>query len=178
MAEPAPFKIGAEIVASDDFRGEIDKVVVEGEEGVLTHLVVSPRHASGLPRLVPAAMVEWTAADGALLRGDTADFEALPPAHGVEFVVNPDRNRADIVVGQESRVQASDGAAGWFRGVIVGPDGRELTHILVDRHRVISRTTHAVPIEDVTAVDNEITVDLPKSEVRHSRSAPETENNN
>lgn len=164
MNEPAPYKIGAEILAQDDFRGEIENVVVEGEEGVLTHLVVAPRHADGRPRLVPAAMVEWTAA-GPRLRGGMDDFESLPPAEGVEFVVDADRDRAEVVVGQGNRVQANDGAAGWFRGVVVGPDGRELTHILVDRHRVISRTTHVVPIEDVTKVDQEIDVDLPKSEV-------------
>lgn len=165
MAEAAPYKIGAEIFAEDDFRGEISKVVVEGEEGVLTYLAVTPRHASGQARLVPAGMVDWKGADGPRLRGGTSDFEALPPADGVEFVANTDGDRAEVVVGPGSRVQAVDGAAGWFRGVLVGPDGREVTHILVDRHRIVSRTTHAVAVENVTAVDQEITVDLRKSEV-------------
>lgn len=173
MAEAAPYKIGAEIRADDDFRGEIEKVVVEGEEGVLTHLVVAPRHATGRSRLVPAAMVAWTGADGPRLRGGESDFEALPPAEGVEFVVDADRDLAEVVVGHGNRVRATDGAAGWFRGVVVGPDGRELTHILVDRHRIVSRTTHAVPVEDVAAVDNEITVDLRKSDVWRPASAPE-----
>jgi sporulation protein YlmC with PRC-barrel domain len=86
MAEET-FTIGSEVTCSDGPCGEVRRVVVDAPARALTHLVVEPKHRSGLGRLVPLDLVESdTEAEGVRLRCTLAEFDALPAAEETDFL--------------------------------------------------------------------------------------------
>jgi sporulation protein YlmC with PRC-barrel domain len=85
VAETTEFTIGAEASCTDGVCGEVQQVVVDPLARAVTHLVIEPKHRSGLGRLVPLDLVEVT--DGGVrLRGTLAEFEKLPPAEKTQFL--------------------------------------------------------------------------------------------
>ena len=86
MAEET-FTIGSAVTCSDGPCGEVRRVVVDALARSLTHLVVEPKHRSGLGRLVPLDLVESdTEAEGVRLRCTLAEFDALPGAEETDFL--------------------------------------------------------------------------------------------
>jgi sporulation protein YlmC with PRC-barrel domain len=79
------FTIGAAAACSDGPCGAVSRVVVDPVARELTHLVIEPKHRSGLGRLVPLEMIEAEAGD-VRLRYTLAEFEKLPSAEETDFL--------------------------------------------------------------------------------------------
>jgi sporulation protein YlmC with PRC-barrel domain len=83
--EATQFIIGAEADCADSECGKVTKVVIDPLARVLTHLVVEPKHRSGLGRLVPLALVD-SAGDTVKLKCTLAEFEMLDRAEETQFL--------------------------------------------------------------------------------------------
>ena len=84
-AKPTPFTIGAEATCTDGVCGEVSRVVVDPVAQTVTHLVVEPKHRSGLGRLVPLDIVDATAGE-VRIRCTLAEFEKLDHAEETHFL--------------------------------------------------------------------------------------------
>ena len=84
--ESMEFTIGAEATCTDGVCGEVIRVVVDPVAKAVTHVVVEPKHRSGLGKLVPLDLVESTKAGGLQLRCSTADLHALESAETTQFL--------------------------------------------------------------------------------------------
>ncbi len=88
MSESAQFTIGAEANGTDGPCGTVIRVVIDPTTIAVTHLVVEPKHRTGLGRLVPLDLVDNVASSsGAIqLRCSVAEFEALDDAEETQFL--------------------------------------------------------------------------------------------
>jgi sporulation protein YlmC with PRC-barrel domain len=85
MPEATQFKIGAEVSCADAACGELTRVVVDPAARAVTHVVVEPKHGSGVSRLVPVVLVHATA-DEIRLRCTVAEFAELEPAEETHYL--------------------------------------------------------------------------------------------
>lgn len=85
MTDATRFTIGAGAYCSDGVCGEVSRVVLDPIARTVTHLVVAPKHRSGLGRLVPLDLVDASAGD-IRLRCTVADFEKLEAAEETRFL--------------------------------------------------------------------------------------------
>ena len=85
MAEATQFTIGAEATCTDGVCGEIRQIVIDPVARVVTHLVVEPKHRSGLGRLVPLDLLDDGTED-IRLRCTMAEFEKLDRAEETLFL--------------------------------------------------------------------------------------------
>ncbi len=85
MGESTQFTIGAEATGTDGVVGELSQVVIDPVARVVTHLIVEPKHRSGLGRLVPLELVEATTSD-IRLSCTMAEFEKLDHAEETQFL--------------------------------------------------------------------------------------------
>lgn len=85
MSDNTEFTIGSEVSCSDGVCGELGRVVVDPVAKALTHLVVEPKHASGVGRLVPVDLVD-SAGQEIRLRCSSAEFDALEHAEETQFL--------------------------------------------------------------------------------------------
>ena len=79
MAEGLQLTMGAEASCSDGVCGEVDRLIVNPETMVLTHIGVEPKHGQLAGRLVPIELVD-TSTSGTNLLCTLADFENLGAA--------------------------------------------------------------------------------------------------
>jgi sporulation protein YlmC with PRC-barrel domain len=85
MAETTLFTIGAEASCTDGLCGDVTRVVVDPVARVVTHLVVEPKHRSGLSRLVPLDLVDASTGE-VRLSCTLAAFEQLDAAEETHFL--------------------------------------------------------------------------------------------
>jgi hypothetical protein len=85
MSESTKFSIGSRVACSDGRCGELRRVVVDPVAGAITHLVVEPRHRSGMGHLVPVDLVASTGKK-IRLRCSKSEFEALDDAEKTRFL--------------------------------------------------------------------------------------------
>jgi sporulation protein YlmC with PRC-barrel domain len=85
MAEATQFTIGAEATCTDGVCGEVRQVVIDPVAKAVTHLIVEPKHRSGLGRLVPLDLVDATT-DEIKLHCTLAEFDKLDHAEETKFV--------------------------------------------------------------------------------------------
>jgi hypothetical protein len=83
--ETTQFTIGVDASCSDGVCGEVSRVVVDPVARVLTHLVVEPKHRSGLGKLVPLDLVDATTGE-VRLACTLAQFDKLEPAEETQFL--------------------------------------------------------------------------------------------
>ena len=81
-----PFRIGARVLASDGECGELVRVIVDPVAQKLAHVVVAPKHHTGLGRLVPVELVDSADDDHVHLRCTVAQFNALDDAQDAQFL--------------------------------------------------------------------------------------------
>jgi sporulation protein YlmC with PRC-barrel domain len=85
MAEATQFTIGAEATCTDGVCGDLSQIVIDPVGRVVTHLVVEPKHRSGLGRLVPLDLLDDGTED-IRLRCTMAEFEKLDRAEETQFL--------------------------------------------------------------------------------------------
>jgi sporulation protein YlmC with PRC-barrel domain len=84
MGESTVFAIGAKAMCTDGPCGVVIKVVVDPVARAVTHLVVEPRHRSGLGRLVPVDLVE-PGPDQVRIACTMAQFDRFAYAEETQF---------------------------------------------------------------------------------------------
>jgi len=72
----------------------------------------------------------------------------------------------EVDVRRGEHVQATDGAIGRVRGLVVDPSDHHVTHVLLDEGHVWGERRVAIPISAVTHVSDGIRLNLNKEEVR------------
>lgn len=85
MTEVAQFRIGVEATCSDGICGTLTRVVLDPVAEAVTHLVVEPKHRSGLGRLVPVDLVDVDA-DQLRIRCTVEEFDRFDQAEETEFL--------------------------------------------------------------------------------------------
>jgi hypothetical protein len=191
--ESMQFTIGAEATCTDGLCGEVIRVVVDPVAKAVTHVVVEPRHRSGLGKLVPLDLVESSTAAGLQLRCSSADLHALAPAETTQFLpgvegypgygedevlawpyyggnvtvpVTFDTLPVDeVAVRRGDRVHATDGRIGHVEGLVVDGETRHVTHVLLQEGHLWGRREVAIPIAAVVSVDDGIRLNITKQEV-------------
>src|SRR5438045_5909263 len=155
------FTIGAEVSCSDGACGTLSRVVVDPVAGVVTHLIVEPRHGHQPGRLVPVSLVGSTAGE-VRLNCTSAEFGVLDPAEETQFIADyedvPNDRPTDVVfwpyygyrgargsletsdaippgeveVRRGEHVHASDGHIGQVEGLVIDPCSHRTAHARTD----------------------------------------------
>ena len=86
MTQPTQFTIGAEVSCTDGVCGELIRVVVDPVARVVTHLVVEPKHRTGLGKLVPLGRLDAAKPEEIRLRCTLAEFDQLAAAEETRFL--------------------------------------------------------------------------------------------
>jgi len=94
MEETMHFNIGVDACCSDSLCGTVTQVVIDPLARVVTHLVVEPKHRSGLGRLVPLDLVESADAE-VKLSCTKAEFDRLDGAEETHFLPGSARSYGD-----------------------------------------------------------------------------------
>jgi sporulation protein YlmC with PRC-barrel domain len=81
-----PLRIGAKVLAIDGECGKLVRVIVDPGPQAVTHLVVAPKHHSGLDRLVPIDLLDAADEHEIRLRCDVKRFGELDDAEDAEFL--------------------------------------------------------------------------------------------
>jgi sporulation protein YlmC with PRC-barrel domain len=118
MGDTTQFTIGAEAICTDGVAGEVRQVVIDPVARVVTHLVVEPKHRSGLGRLVPLDLVDATTGD-IRLRCTTAEFEQLDHAEETQFLTGGIGGYGGYAPGQ-TLAWPYYGLAGGMLGDVIG----------------------------------------------------------
>jgi sporulation protein YlmC with PRC-barrel domain len=194
MAGTEQFTIGTEASCTDGPCGTLRRVVVDPVARAVTHLVIEPKHEAGAARLVPLDMVDATAA-GIQLRSTLAEFSLLNPAEETRFLdesidfpgYGPEQTvfwpyygyrgargleavqdvvpLGEVEVLRGEQVHATDGDIGRVEGLVIGPDGHHVTHVLLQEGHLWGRKDVAIPISAVTKLGDRIQLSLTKQQV-------------
>jgi sporulation protein YlmC with PRC-barrel domain len=122
--EPAalPYRIGAEVLASDGPCGELTRVIIDPVARALTHLVVRPKGHQTLGRLVPVDLVE---PDGGeiRLRCTIAELDKLDEAEESQVLPASDYPASDVFAWPYYGAggMGMSGAVGYPSGLEYGP---------------------------------------------------------
>jgi len=200
MAGTTPLTIGADAACTDGACGKVIRLVVDPRARTVTHLVVNDRQLHG--RLVPLDLVDVDVTTGQIrLSCASAQLEKLHPADVTVSLLNNDadpENRNDqlflyslgrvlldppsatyntlpsgeVAVRGGDHVHAADGTIGQIQGLVIDPDSRHVTHVLLQEGHVLGRKVVAIPIGAVTGVNqNGIQLNLTKQQVKDLPSA-------
>jgi len=186
MAETTQVRIGADARCTDGVCGELIRVVVDPVAQAITHVVVEPKHAQGLGRLVPLDLVETTTG-GIRLRCTLAEFEKLDLAEETHFFTGNEPGElhywpydidlyevpvthdtvplGEVAVRRGNPVHATDGEIGRVQGLVIDPRNHHVTHVLLQEGHLWGRKEVAIPISAVTRVDDVIQLTMTKREV-------------
>jgi len=197
MAEATVFTIGVEATGTDGVCGVVIRVVVDPVARAVTHVVVEPKHALGLGRLVPLDLVDATSGE-VRLRCTTEEFETLDLAEEIRFlpgiggtgydegdvltwpyyglgmeigprsVIHDKLPLGEVAVRRGDHVHASDGDIGRVQGLVIDPGDHHVTHVLLQEGHLWGRKEVAIPISAVTGISQDgIRLNLTKQEVQH-----------
>ena len=195
MPEVERFTIGAEVSCTDGSCGRLARVVLDPVAELVTHLIVEPSREHEPAKLVPLELV-GSALDEIRLSCTSAEFDSLDPAAEGQFIASvadtPDYRQTDVVtwphfgyrgskgyletadtippgeveVQRGEHVDATDGHIGQVEGLVIDPDSRHVTHVLLQEGHLWGRRPVAIPIGNVTRVAERIQVDLTKQQVQ------------
>jgi sporulation protein YlmC with PRC-barrel domain len=191
MDEETEFAMGATASCVDGPGGKVSRLIVDPATETVTHLVIQPKHALGVGRLVPLDLVDTTAGD-IRLRCTVEEFGGLEPAQETELIddvtaslgtggLNPAMGIMspvqtmvqDVVplgeadVDRGDPVYALDGEIGRVQGLMVDPDDHRVTHVLLEEGHLWGRKKVSIPASAVTGVASGIRLCLTKKQVEH-----------
>jgi hypothetical protein len=189
VAEATEFTIGTRASCADGYCGEVSRLIIDPDEGTVTHLVITPHHHRVSGRLVPLDLVD-TAGGDIRLRCTLAEFGQLEHAAerelvtgmegldggliGLEYGTQPGSPRAvvedvtpvgEIDVAPGDRVHAVDGEIGRVQGFIVNPATHRATHVLLQEGHLWDRKEVAIPVSAITGFDGGIWLSLTKHQI-------------
>jgi sporulation protein YlmC with PRC-barrel domain len=189
MDDETEFAMGATASCVDGPGGKVSRLIVDPATETVTHLVIQPKHALGVGRLVPLDLVDTTAGD-IRLRCTVEEFGGLEPAQETELIddvtaslgtggLNPAMGIMspvqtmvqDVVplgeadVDRGDPVYALDGEIGRVQGLMVDPDDHRVTHVLLEEGHLWGRKKVSIPASAVTGVASGIRLSLTKKQV-------------
>jgi sporulation protein YlmC with PRC-barrel domain len=189
MDDETEFAMGATASCADGPGGKVSRLIVDPATETVTHLVIQPKHALGVGRLVPLDLVDTTAGD-IRLRCTVEEFGGLEPAQETELIddvtaslgtggLNPAMGIMspvqtmvqDVVplgeadVDRGDPVYALDGEIGRVQGLMVDPDDHRVTHVLLEEGHLWGRKKVSIPASAVTGVASGIRLSLTKKQV-------------
>jgi sporulation protein YlmC with PRC-barrel domain len=189
MDNETEFAMGATASCVDGPGGKVSRLIVDPATETVTHLVIQPKHALGVGRLVPLDLVDTTAGD-IRLRCTVEEFGGLEPAQETELIddvtaslgtggLNPAMGIMspvqtmvqDVVplgeadVDRGDPVYALDGEIGRVQGLMVDPDDHRVTHVLLEEGHLWGRKKVSIPASAVTGVASGIRLSLTKKQV-------------
>ena len=150
------FVMGAKVICSDGFCGEVKRTILDPAARTVTHLVVGPGHSTSQERLVPLELTDER--DGTIMLSCTlAEFRQLEPADEVRLAEGLDYEGG---YGVSEAVQGygdvgSMGVGGSVSGVGIGMGLGHRQPLLVE-HSVPLGETEVERHEGVHATDGEI----------------------
>ncbi len=180
MAGTEQFTIGAGVRCTDGACGTLSRVVVDPVAREVTHLLVQPRQGHEPARLVPLGLVT-SAAGEVRMSCTSAEFGRLDPGQETRFIAGdadvPRGARGDLVtsdtipvdeveVYRGEQVQATDGTIGRVEGLVIDPQSRHVTHVLLQKGHLWGHQDVAIPISAVTRAEDRIKLNLTKQQVR------------
>jgi sporulation protein YlmC with PRC-barrel domain len=195
MPETERLTIGAEVSCTDGPCGTLARLVVDPVAEEVTHLIVESRREHEPARLVPLELVD-SAAGEIRLRCSSAEFDRLDRAAEGQFIADvpdvPNYRTTDVVawphfsyrgahgyletadtippgeveVQRGEHVNATDGHIGQVEGLVIDPDSRHVTHVLLQEGHLWGRKQVTIPISAVTRVADRIEVNLTKKQVQ------------
>jgi sporulation protein YlmC with PRC-barrel domain len=195
MAGAERFTIGADVRCTDGTCGTLSRVVVDPVAREATHLLVQPRQGHEPLRLVPLGLVS-SAAGEVRLSCTSAEFDRLDPGQETRFIAGdadvPDYRPGDIVfwphygyrgargdlvtsdtipvgeveVYRGEHVHATDGTIGRVEGLVIDPQSRHVTHVLLQKGHLGGHQGVAIPISAVTRAEDRVEVSLTRQQVR------------
>ncbi len=188
------FTIGAEVSCTDGPCGTLSRVVADPVARVVTHLIVEPRRGHAPARLVPLDLAS-SAAGAIRVNCTSAEFDRLDPAEETRFIAGstdvPDYRPTDVVswpyfgyrgargdlvtsdtiplgeveVRRGEQVHATDGHIGQVEGLVIDPDSRRVTHVLLQEGHLWGRKDVTIPISAVTRIAARIDVSLSRQQI-------------
>ena len=189
------YAIGADVSCTDGACGTLGRVVVDPVAREVTHLVVQSRHRHEPARLVPLSLIA-SAGSEVRLTCTSAEFGRLDSAEETRFIAadadvpnyRPDDivfwphygyrgARGDLITSDSipvgevevyrgEHVHATDGPVGRVEGLVIDPETRHVTHVLLQKGHLWSDRDMAIPIGAVTRVADHIEVSLTRQQVR------------
>jgi sporulation protein YlmC with PRC-barrel domain len=195
MAGTERFTIGADVRCTDGTCGTLSRIVVDPVAREVTHLLVQPRQGHEPVRLVPLGLAS-SAAGEVRLSCTSAEFDRLDPGQETRFIAGdanvPNYRPGDIVfwphygyrgargdlvtsdtipvgeveVYRGEHVHATDGTIGRVEGLVIDPQSRHVTHVLLQKGHLWGHQDVAIPISAVTRAEDRIEVNLTKQQVR------------
>jgi sporulation protein YlmC with PRC-barrel domain len=194
MTGTQQFTIGADVRCTDGACGTLSRVVVDPVAREVTHLLVQPRQEHEPARLVPLGLVT-SAAGEVGLSCTSAEFGRLDPGQETRFIAGDadlvDYRPGDIVfwphygyrgargdlvtsdtipvgeveVYRGEHVHATDGTIGRVEGLVIDPQSRHVTHMLLQKGHLWGHQDVAIPISAVTRAEDRIEVNLTRQQV-------------
>ena len=179
------FPLNAYVHCTDGQCGRSSHIVLNPASGQITHIVVRERQPSRVERLVPAVLVEHTAAEAILLRCTLGEFAALEPFNQTEFVFGDLPHHAsdpsltllwpyavaakrvvdekirpippgELAVRRGARVEAIDGTAGQVEEFLVDPETCYITHLCVRESRRRGDRMMCVPVSEIAEIKEKV----------------------
>ncbi|MGD8473737.1 MAG: PRC-barrel domain containing protein, partial [Anaerolineae bacterium] len=156
-AQAMEVPLNVEVHCSDGRCGRSTYIVLNPATEQITHIVVREKQPSRVERLVPAVLIQQTAAEVIVLGCTLEEFSALEPFNQTEFVygnlphhatdpsltmlwpyvvpakrIVGDKIRpippGQLAVRRGARVEATDGRVGRVDELLVDPDSGGITH--------------------------------------------------
>jgi sporulation protein YlmC with PRC-barrel domain len=176
------FPLNAEVHCTDGRCGRSTHIVLDPATEEVTHLVVKEKRPSGVERLVPAMLVDRTAAEVVLLSCNLAEFSALEPFNQTEFVygdlphhatdpsltalwphVVPAKRIVDksiraippgeLAIRRGARVRATDGRVGRVDEFLVDPQSGNITHLCLRKDHLWGDKVVCIPVSQIDKIE-------------------------
>jgi sporulation protein YlmC with PRC-barrel domain len=125
-------------------------------------------------RFLTAATNEWGYQEGQMMQwpywglgmGSVGLSAGVTPGPVALPVVTDRIPMGDVEVRRGDHVQATDGAIGTIKGLVVHPTDYTVTHILLEEGHLWDKKQVTIPIDNVTTVTDAVHLNLTKDEVR------------
>jgi sporulation protein YlmC with PRC-barrel domain len=176
----------ATLVCADGDGGDVAGVLFEEAARKVTHIIVRPKEAGMVRRLLPLDAVTESAPAVVRTRLTIHEVATLPAVDDIEIlptiepvdvgmvgmpmadmpVAIPKLPAGTIALERVDDVNASDGRVGSLDAVLIDPVSLAITHIVLREGHLWAKRDVTVPIANVTKIEEDaVTLDLTKDAV-------------
>ena len=177
--------LNVEVHCSDGRCGRSTHIVLNPATEQITHIVVREKQPSRIERLVPAVLIQQTAAEVIVLGCTLEEFSVLEPFNQTEFVygnlphhasdpsltmlwpyavpakrIVDERIRpippGELAVRRGTRVEAADGRVGRVDVFLVDPDSGDITHLCLRETRLRGDKVVCIPVSEIDEIKEKV----------------------
>ena len=179
------YPLDIQVHCTDGRCGRSTHIVLNPATEQVTHIVVRERQPSRVERLVPAKLIEKTAAEVILLNCTQEQFAQLEPFNQTHFVhgdlphhaMDPsltvlwpyaipakrtvgERVRpippGELAVRRGARVRATDGRVGRVDEFLVDPDSGHITHLCLRESHLRGEKVICIPVSEIGEIKEKV----------------------